>query len=163
MAMRKFFLAGMLAVLVACLTLAPPAPAWAQGAALNDDSLAKMLAGMGYAPKKLSKGFLIVAQQDKWTLNVQVVLSSDQSKLGLNANLGDVPNDQAVSAAQWKALLVANGEIDPSSFYFDPKMKRLYLHRSFDNRAVTAAVIKGQIDNFAGNIRSTASLWSFAK
>jgi hypothetical protein len=165
MSVRKFLFAGMLTILAACLTLtvALPAPARAQGAALNDDSLAKMLGGMGYAPKKLTKGFLIVARQDKWTLNVQVVLSADQSKIGLNANLGDVPNDQAVTAPQWKALLVANVDIDPSAFYFDVKQKRLYLHRSFDNRAVTSAVLKGQIDYFMGNIRSTASLWSFTK
>jgi hypothetical protein len=161
--MGKSFLSAMLTVLMVCLTLALPAPAKAQGVALNDDSLTTMLADMGFAPKKLSKGFLIVAQQDKWTLNVQVVLSEDHTKLGLNANLGDVPNEQAVTAAQWKELLVANGNIDPSSFYFDTKQKRLYLHRSFDNRAVTPAVLKGQIDHFIENIRSTSSLWSFTK
>jgi hypothetical protein len=129
-------------------------------AALNDSCLSQMLTGLGYEPKPLSKGFLIVKKVDGWTLSMQVVISGDATKIGMNANLGLV-TDTEVSAAQWEALMVANGEIDPSSFYYDDTQKKLYLHRSIDNRYVTPASLGGQIDNFMGNVRSTSKLWAF--
>jgi hypothetical protein len=81
----------------------------------------------------------------------------------MNANLGKVDDPDTVTAAQWKALLVANGDIDPSTFYFDNQQKKLFLHRTFDNRALTPAFLRGQIENFVANIKSTADLWKFAK
>lgn len=136
---------------------------WYQGEELSNDSLKTMLDNMGYEPKALSKGYLLVIKQDTWTLNMQVVLSGDSRKLGLNANLGKVEDPSSVTADQWMKLLISNGDIDPSAFYFDKDQKKLYLHRSFDNRAVTAASLRREIENFAGNIRSTAPLWGFAK
>ncbi len=153
---KKIILAGMLAFL--CLGLSAGAPATAQ-VALNDQSLEKMLSDIGYQPKKLSQSFLIVAKQDKWTISIGVGLSPDHTKIGLNANLGTVANEQAVNAAQWKALLVANADIDPSNFSYQAKLKRLVLHRSFDNRAVTAATLKLEIDSFIRNLRSTEAVW----
>ena len=131
--------------------------------ALTDETLMKMLQDMGLEPKKLSKGFLVMISQDSWKLYAQLVLSSDGSKLGLNANLGMIADDAAVTADQWKQLMIANGDIDPSCFYYDKDQKKLYLHRSFDNRTLTAAIIRKQLDSFCSNIRSTEALWKFTK
>lgn len=131
--------------------------------ALTDETLRLMLANLGYAPKALSKGFLIaVKREDNWTINMQLVLSPDQTKFGFNANLGKV-DEAGVTAAQWAELLVANGDIDPSAFYFDREKQKLYLHRSLDNRAVTPEFLRQQIDKFANNVKSTEKLWAFAK
>lgn len=130
---------------------------------LTDDSLKETLVGMGLEPKPLTKGFLLVIKQDTWTLNMQVVLSGDKRKVGLNANLGKVEDPDQVPAANWKNLLISNGDIDPSAFYFDKDQKKLYLHRSFDNRAITPAALRKEIDNFGSNIRGTEELWKFAK
>ncbi|MBZ5533701.1 MAG: hypothetical protein LAO20_19905 [Acidobacteriia bacterium] len=130
---------------------------------LTNDSLRQMLDGMGLEPKALSKGYLIVIKRDTWTYNMQLVLSENQEKLGFNANLGIVENPDAVTAAQWKALMISNGDIEPSFFYFDAKTKKLYLHRVLDNRAITPAFLRGQIENFVGNMKSTADLWKFTK
>lgn len=135
----------------------------AAGQGLTDDALHQMLDNMGLEPKKLSKGYLLAVKQDTWTINMQVVLSGDGRKLGLNANLGKVEDPASISASQWMNLLVSNGNIDPSAFYFDKDQKKLYLHRSFDNRAITPAILRKEIDNFAGNVRQTGDLWSFAK
>jgi hypothetical protein len=128
----------------------------------NDEELKALLTGLGLEPKALSKGFLIATRQDDWTLYVQLLLSPDQTKLGMNANLGKVEED-AVTATQWKALLAANQDIDPSVFYYDPKLKKLYMHRVLDNRAITPGFLKDQIDRFNGNIRGTKELWAFTK
>lgn len=130
---------------------------------LTNDSLKAMLDGMGYEPKPLSKGYLLALKNGTWTVNMQVVLSGDLRKIGLNANLGKVENPDAVTATQWRDLLISNGDIDPSSFYFDAQQKKLYLHRSFDNRAVSAASMRREIENFSGNVVSTGKLWDFAK
>jgi hypothetical protein len=133
------------------------------GQVLTDDSLKSMLDNMGYEPKKLTKGYLLVIKQDTWTLNMQLVISPDGRKLGLNANLGKVDDLATVPASQWIDLLVSNGDIDPSFFYVDKEQKKLYLHRSFDNRAVAPAILRKELDNFATNIRQTNALWKFTK
>jgi hypothetical protein len=131
--------------------------------ALTDDSLKQMLDTMGYEPKKLSKGYLLAVKRDSWTINIQLVLSKDNTKLGFNANLGKVDDPDSVTAAQWKELLISNGDIDPSAFYFDKDQKKLYLHRSVDKRSIEPAFMRQQIDLFCGNVRGTEALWKFTK
>lgn len=136
------------------------APSQAQ---LTNDTLKDMLTSMGYEPKPLSKGFLLAIKQDTWTINMQIVLSPDRNKMGLNANLGKVEDPASISADTWLQLLISNGDMDPSAFYFDKDQKKLYLHRSFDNRGITPASLRREIDNFASNVRSTEELWKFTK
>jgi hypothetical protein len=131
--------------------------------ALVDDGLRKMLDGMGYEPKALTKGFLIAVKRDAWTINIQIVISPNGERIGMNANLGLVENPDGVTAAQWKDLMIANGDIDPSAFYFDATQKKLYLHRVMDNRGMTPAILRQQIENFCGNMIDTADLWKFTK
>ncbi len=133
------------------------------GEVLTDENLQQTLVNMGYEPKKLSKGYLLAIKQDTWTLNLQIVLSGDKNKVGLNANVGKVEDPDAVTAKQWMELLVSNGNIDPSAFYFDREQKKLYLHRSFDNRAITPVILRRELENFCANIRSTGDLWKFTK
>src|SRR5690349_15636695 len=71
------------------------------GQTLDDSGLQSMLEGLGYEPKKLSKGYLIAVKKDTWTFNMQFVLSADNSRLGMNANLGKVDNPEQISAAEW--------------------------------------------------------------
>ena len=131
--------------------------------ALTDESLKQMLTAMGYSPKALSQGFLISFKgAGTWTINLQLLLSPNGKKLGLNANLGKV-DEANVTAAQWVELLISNSDIDPSAFYFDRKQGKLYLHRSLDNRAVTPEFIREQIASFGGNIMSTEKRWNFTK
>lgn len=135
----------------------------ASGVTLSNDTLKSMLDGLGYEPKALSKGYLIALKKDTWTINMQLVLSPDLTKVGLNANLGAIEKMEDVTAATWLALLQENATIDPSSFYVDKDQKKLYLHRVLDNRAITPAYIRKQVETFAGNVRDTEALWKFTK
>jgi hypothetical protein len=135
----------------------------ASGDVLTDELLMQDLTNMGFEPKKLSKGFLIAIKQDTWTLNMQLVISANGEKIGLNANLGKVDDPASVSAPTWYDLLVSNGDIDPAAFYFDKDQKKLYLHRTFDNRGVTPAILRREIEAFGGAIRKTENLWKFTK
>ena len=114
---------------------------------------------MGFEPKALSQGYLIVIKRDTWTLNIQIRLSEDKRKVGINANLGDVKEPQ-ISGAQWMALLAATGDVEPSMFYYDPKQKRLYLHRVLDNRNMTNAILRDELEKFSTNVVTTENIWS---
>ena len=135
----------------------------AAGQTLTDETLNQMLDNMGLEPKKLSKGNLVAIKQDTWTINIQVVLSANKEKLGLNANLGKVEDPASVTANQWMDLLISNGEIEPSTFYYDKEQKKLYLHRVCDNRGMTPAILRKEIDTFARMIPKTEALWKFTK
>ena len=156
-----------LVLILCCAALVVPALYSQQGssapAALSDDGLRQMLTAMGYEPKPLSKGYLLAIKRDTWTLNVQVVLSDNKQKIGMNANVGLVENPDAVTATQWRSLLIANGDIDPSFFYYDATTKKLFLHRVLDNTGLTAAMLRSQIDSFCENIKNTENLWKFTK
>lgn len=130
---------------------------------LTDESLGKSLENLGYEPKKLGKGYAIAIKRDPWTFHMQLLLSPDGTKLGIVANLGTVENPDSVTAEQWKKLLIANGQIDPSFFYLDKTSNRLYLHRALDNRAVEPAFLRKQIENVCDNIKETADLWKLGK
>ena len=130
---------------------------------LTADGLQKMLDDMGLTPKKLSAGFLISIKRDSWTYNIQVALSPDGSKIGMNANLGSVPKLEEVNAAQWLSLLEENEEMDPSAFYVSKTNQKLYIHRVMDNRAISSAYLRQQVDNFCANIKDTQKYWSFTK
>jgi len=155
--------AGLMALPAQAQTVYPPPPAPAPGSCtghLNDSCLYAMLQQMGLEPRPLSKGFLVAKKEGKWTNNIQVVISPNGVKLGLNANLGRVTESE-VTGEQWKALLISNGDIDPNNFYYDPQQGKLYLHRAFDNRGVTPASLLYDLQSFSDTIISTEALWKF--
>ena len=162
--MKKFIRASMLVVVVICAgvgasggrALAASCPS----GVVTNDCLPALLKDMGYENRALSKGYLITIKGDGWTYYIQLVLSNDATKLGMNANLGTVANEQAVTAAQWMNVLAANNDVDPSSFNYDRVKKKLYLHRALDNHDITSAFLRRQIDLFVQNIRSTDAIWS---
>jgi hypothetical protein len=140
-----------------------PASAQTTGASMDNASLKTILDGLGYETKALEKGYLVTSKVDTWTLYIQVVISPDGTKIGMNANLGLVEDLAAVPANKWLDLLVLNGDIDPSTFYVDRTNKKLYLHRVVDNRSITPAFLRGQLDSFTNNIIKTSDGWNFTK
>lgn len=136
----------------------PPAKA-----SLTDASLFQMLDEMGYEPKKLKQGVVVSIKQGDWTFNVQLLISPNKEKIGLNANMGLVEDPASVTAAQWMNLLASNTDIAPSFFYYNKTSKTLYMHRVLDNRYMTSALLRQQIDAFCANIKETADLWKFTK
>jgi hypothetical protein len=164
--MRFISLVSLLVLSFFCAATLSPA-VHSQGSssapALTNDGLNKILTGMGFEPKPLTKGFLIAINRDSWTVNIQLVISANAEKIGMNANLGVVENPDAITAAQWRGLLAANEDVDPSSFYYSAADKKLYIHRVLDNHGLTAAFLREQIDNFYGNVKDTSKLWSFTK
>jgi hypothetical protein len=163
---KRFSAVGLVAICVWGISFLMPHVRASQPAAQGDltpESLQKMLGDMGYSPKKLSIGYLISISRDSWTFHIQLVLSKDGSKLGMNSNLGAIPKPEEVAASTWLRLLEANGDVDPSAFYVDKQTQKLYLHRTLDNRGITPAILRGQIEAFCSNTKDTGKLWEFTK
>lgn len=131
--------------------------------ALTDASMVKMLTDMGFEPKKLKQGYVVAIKQGEWTYNVQLLISPNREKIGLNANMGSVEDPATVTANQWMNLLAANTDTAPSFFYYNKNNKTLYMHRVLDNRAVTSAILRQQVDAFTTNIKDSADAWNFTK
>jgi len=164
--MNRVSTVGMAAIVLWGVTV-PVMMSRAQGAdagsQLDDAGLQQMLTGLGYEPKALDKGFLVTIKKDGWSYYVQFVISEDKSRLGMNANLGQITDPDSVAAKDWMGLLAANSDLDPSSFNYDKNAKKVYLHRVLDNRGVTPAYVREQIDNFTTNIRDSEGEWKFVK
>ena len=130
---------------------------------VGEPGLQQMLVDLGYEPKKLKQGYVVAIKEADWTYNVQLVLSANREKIGLNANVGNVEDPAAVAAKEWLGVLAANTDIAPSFFYFNKNNKTLYIHRVVDNRLVTGTLLRKQIEAFTANIKETADVWKFTK
>jgi hypothetical protein len=130
-------------------------------APLTDDGLKAMLIGLGYAPTKLSKGYQIVIKRSDWTYTIQVLLSDNRSKLGMNTIVRDLKHPDNVPASAWLGLLETNPDIDPTTFYFDKQADRLFMHRALDNRGVTTDLLKTEIETFCADVAGTSRTWRF--
>jgi hypothetical protein len=139
------------------------APADPSAGAITDPGLKQMLKNLGYAPKELSKGYQITIKKNNWTFNIQVVLSDNKEKMGMNTIAGDVKQPLDVPAASWLALLETNPNIDPTTFYFDSKQNRLCLHRACDNRGITKEILAKELDSFCFDVVATARYWRFTQ
>jgi len=122
-----------------------------------------MLENMGYEPAKLSSGYAITLKQDTWTGPVQMLLSPSKTKIGFNANMGTVEDPAAVTASDWQGLLIAQQDMEPSMFIFYKDSKRLFLHRTMDNRGVTPAVLRKELDSFFLAVKNSKDIRKFAK
>ncbi len=160
--MQRPVLAAVAGLILFAMVAAPPAAAQTAsqctGGKLNDDCLETALTNLGYTPKKLSKGYLITASHGTWNLSVQLVLSGDGRKIGMNANLGVL--NEGLTADNYKAILVKNGDIDPTTFYVDDVKNQLLLHRTIDNHDVTPAILREELDHFMDGLESSSSAWS---
>ena len=148
--MKRLILTGAMAFVIALGFNPQPTHAQVSAGGLDDGTLQSMLLGLGYAPTHLSKGWLIQANRGTLKVYVQTVLSADGRKLGLNANTGLVDID-AVTAAQWKSLLVLNGDIEPTMFYLDAGKKDLSAPRGGQQKHDPANP-SGRIEQVCGSI-----------
>lgn len=125
------------------------------------DNLNPTLLNLGYESKAMSHGSIVSVKSGTMGLFVQLVLSPDNSMLGININLGSVKSPEDVTALQWRTLLEINEKIEPAAFFYDPGLKHLILHRALDNRGLTPAILKFEVDRLVKDATLTADAWSF--
>jgi hypothetical protein len=134
--------------------------------ALTPDDLGKLLTDMGYEPKKIDDNtYEVIIKRDGWAVYLRCCFSSDKTKLWLISSLGDIKDINQAPADVLANLLIANFNHGPSAFYLEDAdannkaAKRLKIGRPVDNRAITASILRQQIDAIFSTIRETKDLW----
>lgn len=141
----------------------PPTPAVADPGRLTDPQLFSLLQGLGVEPTKLSEvSFRVTVKQDAWTVPVQFALSRSEDRIWITAFLGEVKEAELVPAAALRALLSAYEKIAPAHFFLKEGGRKLHVGMAIDNRGVTAAVLRRDLDHLCAAIRATAEIWDAA-
>jgi|GEM_PF-1570359 len=132
---------------------------------MSEEAMLHMLTNMGYEikPVNTNAGVVISMVQGTWKLDVEFVISPNHEKIGMNVLLGTAKKPEEVTAAEWEALLVRNGNIEPSFFYFDKTNSKLFLHRVIDNRGITPAILRRELDVFTSQVHVTQKQWKFVE
>jgi len=163
--------AGALLVLASVAgSLVPPSaraegPAAAPaGKAYGPDEIAALVEGLGYEGRPLDRGgrgFLVA--RSGYTIEINLVLSTDGSKLNVFAPLRAWKDLAAVPEEALLGLLRATAEYGPTRAYVLPTEQGVPwvgLVRSLDNRDLHPSNVREQIDFLFEHVRRTEDLWN---
>lgn len=130
--------------------------------------LTKLLIGLGYEPAKVNDSTSrILLERGKWSFKVNIGVSSNAKKVWLTSYVAEIPDVAKVPQSILTKLLQANLEYGPAHFVVaegNPKPKKwLKMQYAIDNRNVTPAFIREELDYFAGQLQDSAPLWDTTK
>lgn len=126
---------------------------------LNDATLKQTLVRVGYKPKTLeSGGYEVETKSGDLTVFMVVNLSKSGQKLWFTVNLGDMTETDKKDAARLYQMLQRNMLIQPAQFFINTK-HNLRLGAPLDNRGLTSAMIKKQVDQLATYVADSKDLW----
>jgi hypothetical protein len=171
------------ALLTATLALAglahaaDPAPAKAEPKAteqvkktdgvLTNEALEKMLTDMGYEPKasKSEDGkrtwYNLTIEQDNFTFVLDLSLAD--GKLWFSCPLRKVAEPEKVPAEKLWKLLEENDTIYPGSFSYYAQRKQFFYNLAVENRDLTPAKVRSELDRAMGVMRRTYPDWDTSK
>jgi len=140
-------------------------PAAVKADPLTDESLGKVLAGMGYefTVGKYTSGkpyYDVTINHSGWTLINRIALSNNGKVAWMHINLGEMPTIEKVPAAVLKKLLEANAAATGKAM-FAVRGNSLMLLQSFDNDDATPAKLRKEIEDLAEVVKSQAALYDF--
>jgi hypothetical protein len=146
---------------------APKKPAEAKPAAgvLTPATLEKTLTDMGLEPKKVNdRAWDVKLSRDGWDFSIRISLTASGQTLWLTATLVQVGDINKVPAQALAKLLKGNFDYGPCMYYFfaDPKKTgagSVVMGRAIDNRGLTAALIRAELDRICTNVKSSHPLW----
>jgi hypothetical protein len=131
--------------------------------ALDEQDLPRLLENMGFEPETVDEGvYKVTIEQDSWTFYLRFSLSTDnRTRLWMTSSFGEIKEIDKVPPAPFIKLLETNDGIGPAHFYITTsgEAKRLNVAKALDNRGITPAVLRREIDSFLGIIKSSVSQW----
>lgn len=145
-----------------------PAPAAAPSIApLTDESLQEMLEKMGYEAKveKTNQGniYSVTIKRGTWTYIIDVSLSPSKTKLWLSGWLSVLPENEKIPVDKLLGLLEGSWTYGPAHFRYHKAFRQLNLGLCLDNREITPAVLRDQLENFMETMKKTELLWNAKK
>lgn len=125
---------------------------------LDATKMKEMLVGLGYEVKALSEKvgeekYTVTIVAGDFDVPVGVELSPSKNYIWLTANLGS-DSDKT----KHREILKANSQVQPSQFYIT-KSGLLMIGLPLENRAMTAAIMKRNIEKLGSDVSATASTW----
>ena len=139
--------------------LVKSSPAHAQDQApgqLSADDLSTMTQALGYTTTKNDKSVTINYDEDNWKMSIDVDLSTDKTKVWLITYLVKTPFKY--DSDDYQKLLKANNDIGPCAFCLSDTW--LTMDLALDNRNVTPAIMRREINYIVKQVKTTESTWT---
>ncbi|RYG24621.1 hypothetical protein EON82_10050 [bacterium] len=130
------------------------------------ETLPKLLSGLGYEPTKVDQAIQrITIERDKFTFRLNFSVSGNTKKVWMSTYLVELPDLSKVPAKSLADALLTNSEIGPAHFYLAKVGEKVWLKMGFalDNRNITPAYLRGEIDWFLERLAEKAPVWDKAK
>lgn len=130
------------------------------------DSLPKMLTGLGLEPKKSGEAaYVIVIERNKFTFRISVSISGNEKKLWMSSYLVEIPDLSKVASTTLAEALQSNADTGPAHYYLVKSGDKFWLKIGFalDNRNVTPAYFRSELDWFLDKMADSASVWEKEK
>lgn len=119
-----------------------------------------MLTKMGYEFAPANGSTTVTVDRGNWRSIIRLWVSTDKSRLWLDAWFLTVTRPEDVPAATWRNLLAANGDVAaPATFSVAPESRRLSLSLIVANDNVAPAQLQAGITRLDGLIEKTKDLW----
>src|SRR5262249_28822161 len=121
--------------------------------------------GYTYQTEKLKSGTLyyLDIKRGTWTYVIDVSLSPSKTKLWFSGWLSKLPDDEKVPADKLLSLLEASWTNGPTHFRYHRPWTQLNMGVALDNKAVTAASFRSQMELFMDQMKNPEPLWNVKK
>ncbi len=132
---------------------------------ITAESLPKLLSSLGYEPTKVGETTQrLTIERDKFKFVLNLSVSGNAKKVWMSSYLVEIPDLSKVPARLYSDLLLSNSEVGPAHFYLVKVGEKNWLKMGFalDNRNITPAYLRGEIDWFLERMSQTAKLWDKA-
>lgn len=127
-------------------------------AELKQEGLSEFLQNLGYEVKELGEGaFEFQTTEGDLTIYVVTNISKSGQKVWMTINLGDMPEAERNDAPRLLGFLRSNAEIQPTHFFV--RGDNLRIGVAMDNRGITPAMYRKQVDALAETVFKTRKLW----
>jgi S1-C subfamily serine protease len=130
----------------------------------SDAELRSILSNMGYAVKAVPSAggaslFAIIIEQQDWRLPVYLSRSGDGGRIWITMTLCSLASLDEIPRERQLEMLAANQNTGPVHFSYAASLKELRLNNIVENRSVTPAILREEIDRLIATAVRTASTW----
>lgn len=132
---------------------------------LSLEQLGSLLQQLGYNPRASRDqagkviGYNLEFSSKGWTMRLYVSLSKSGTVIWLDSGVGRIVDPAGVSRGSLLKLLGEHDRLWPSYVCYYPATGKVLLVMPIQNRGVTAATLKKEIDSFASKLQQMITLF----
>lgn len=130
----------------------------AQAEKLDDASLRAMLTGLGYEVKEPgTTTFEVPMSAEGLNIPTRVFLSKSKTKVWISAALVMADGVNKLTREDLQKILEKNVEVGPCHFMIEGGWLKMKM--AIDNRAVTPALLRSELEFFAARVGTSKAVW----